>query len=289
MGLLGFLRGGLKIDDLAARLGCPREELLHVPIAWRSFEIPKRGTKGTRRILAPDPALKRIQKLLLRRVFARLRAHPAAMGFEPGRSIVMHAALHAGCEVVVGCDLRDFFESTAASRVRTMLRRSGWNRAAAARLTELCTHEDHLPQGAPTSPRLSNLVNVRLDARLSGLARSLGGTYSRYADDLAFSFRTERRGVVGTLLGAVNDIVRDEGYLLNRRKQRVLRRHQQQRITGLVVNERVALPRGTRRWLRAVEHHFATGRPATLEPHQMVGWDGLRYMILVQRDLQRTP
>jgi hypothetical protein len=196
-------------------------------------------------------------------------------------------------------DLKDFFPATRARRVRAYLRKVGWNRPAADLLTRLCTFEGGLPQGAPTSPRLSNLVNYRLDARLTGVAtrrrlfnprtagrleeRPVGATYSRYADDLTFSFPTDDPAVVRYVVRLTKYIVGREGYELHlRRKLRVLRRHARQQVTGLVVNARVNLPRRTRRWLRAVEHRLATGRPATLTPARLAGWRALREMVARQ-------
>ncbi|MCH8042575.1 MAG: RNA-directed DNA polymerase [Planctomycetes bacterium] len=130
----------------------------------------------------------------------------------------------------------------------------GWNRPAAKLLVKLCTWQGALPQGAPTSPRLSNLVNYRLDARLAGLAARHGATYTRYADDLTFSFAEDDRDSVGRVRCAARLILEEEGYRPHHRKFQARRRHQRQQVTGLVVNRRVNLSRSTRRWLRAVEH-----------------------------------
>jgi len=274
---------GYGVDELARRLEIETEELRRFRPAYRQFTIPKRSG-GSRRILAPADDLKVLQRRILRRLLGRLRAHPAAHGFERGRSIVTNALPHCAQDIVVRFDVVDFFPSTRVRRVKRYFRKIGWNRAAAAILVRLSTHEGGLPQGAPTSPRLSNLVNYRLDARLAGLAAALLGTYTRYADDITISFvedveqlaeqtplshhpRTgkpiprvlellptaaKRIRFVGSF---VRRVVEEEGYQLHRRKkQSVRRRHHRQLVTGLVVNRRPNLPRETRRWLRAVEH-----------------------------------
>jgi RNA-directed DNA polymerase len=284
-GLLGRLLGagpGHNLDELARRLGMTPAELKSVQPTYRAFTIPKRSG-GARRVLAPSPQLKNLQRRVLRRVLGRLRTHPAAMGFERGRSIVTHAALHAEADTVVRMDIQDFFPSTAAARVHEYFQKIGWNRDAARLLTELCTYQDCLPQGAPTSPRLSNLVNRRLDVRLTALARKFGAVYSRYADDLTFSL-AEHDGVqVERLVKLVRRIANDCGYHVHRRKKlSVRRRHQRQVVTGLVVNDGVALPRETRRRLRAVEHHHKSGRPATLNLCQLEGWRALLNMVRKQ-------
>lgn len=303
MGLWGLFRWlfrgrGHGVEELARRLGMTVAELRAFQPTYREFTIPKRSG-GSRRILAPSDDLKALQRRILRRLLARLRAHPAATGFERGHSIVTNARAHAGQAVVVRMDLKDFFPATQAKRVRGYFRQVGWNRPAADLLTRLCTFDGGLPQGAPTSPRLSNLVNYRLDARLTGLAtrrrlrnprtagrleeRPVGATYSRYADDITFSFPTDDRTTIRYVVRMTGYIVAREGYELHkRRKLRVLRRHMCQQVTGLVVNARVNLPRRTRRWLRAVEHHVATDRAPTLTPTQLAGWRALREMIARQ-------
>lgn len=262
-------------EELARRLGLPLAEIERVPLEYRELSVAKRNG-GTRQLSIPHPTLMTLQRRLLRRVLGKLRAHPAACGFERGRSIVDHARSHAGRAEVIKFDLRDFFPSTTAARVEAYFRRIGWNESAAALLTKLCTWQGSLPQGAPTSPRLSNLVNYGLDARLSALAAHEHVAYSRYADDLTFScdgstFRSIRH--------RVPLVVAEFGYRLNRKKTRVMRRHQRQQVTGLVVNEKVALPRETRRRLRAIEHQQRLRGEATLSENQIQGWRAFRAML----------
>lgn len=272
------------LPDLVRRLGLSQADLRAIRPSYHSFDVPKRSG-GTRRLAAPDPALKAIQKRILRRVLGRLKAHSAATGFERGHSIVTHALFHAGKEVVVRLDIKDFFPSTRAGQVEGYLRRIGWDAEAAGILVRLCTHEGSLPQGAPTSPKLSNLVNRELDARMQRLADKYGARYSRYADDLTFSFEQDVPANVKSLIRTAKVILKDCGYRMHtKRKLHVRRRHQRQQVTGLVVNERPALPREMRRRLRAVKHHHQTGRPATMTPVQLAGWDSLQSMIEAQRE-----
>jgi len=295
---------GMDVIQLALRLGRPAGLLRAFQPAYSEFTIPKRSG-GSRRILAPTPETKDIQRCLLRRLLGKLRAHPAANGFEKGRSIVTNAVEHVGKAVVLRMDIRDFFPSTSAARVTVFFRRIGWNGEAAEILTRLTTHDGGLPQGAPTSPRLSNLVNFPLDARLAGLAdamshrlpmnprtgvsRAGGGvgqplvSYTRYADDITFSFSEDSHNAVSGTIRATKRIAEDFGYRLHTKKKlRIARRGDRQMVTGLVVNDVVNLPRRTRRMLRAVEHHHATGREATLTPEQFAGWCALEEMVLRQ-------
>lgn len=274
------------VDELARRLGVEADELRAARPAYARFTIPKRSG-GTREIVAPDPATKALQRRILHRMLARLPVHPACHGFERDRSIVSNALPHAGRPVVVRLDVKEFFRSTSARRVRRFFRVLGWNREAAAILTRLTTLDGGLPQGAPTSPRLANLVNIQLDARLEGLAHAFQATYTRYADDLTFSFEDEGHGLVGPVIRATRRFLRQTGYEMHEgRKLRIRRRHQRQLVTGLVVNSRVALPRSRRRWLRAVEHHIRTGRPATLTEAQLKGWHA--YELMIERSAMPT-
>ncbi|MET0650065.1 MAG: reverse transcriptase family protein [Pyrinomonadaceae bacterium] len=271
--------GGRGVDEVARRLGVGEAELRALVPRYRSFAIRKRSG-GQRIIEEPEGDLKRVQRLILRRLLGRLRAHPAAHGFERGRSIVTAALPHARRTIVLRLDVQDFFLSTTAKRIQSYFRRIGWGSEAAGLLTRLCTHRGGLPQGAPTSPRLSNLVNFRLDARLAALARAHGASFTRYADDMTFSFDADEHDPLVAVIRTTKKVLREDGYRLHTdRKLRVLRPHMRQTVAGLVVNERVRLPRPTRRWLRAVEHRAALGRETTLTPSQLQGWRALQIMV----------
>lgn len=128
-------------------------------------------------------------------------------------------------------------------------------------------------------------MNWELDARLEALAEKNDAAYTRYADDLTFSFEEDDPEATHGLVGMAAVIIKDCGYRAHMKKKLTLRRaHQQQKVTGLVVNERVNLTRATRRWLRAVDHHSKTGKPATLTQTQRGGWTAFERMIQAQRD-----
>lgn len=246
---------------------------------YQRFRIPKK-TGGERLISAPMPRLKRAQYWVLDNILAKAGLHEAAHGFVPGRSILTNARNHVGKDVVVNLDLKDFFPSLTYGRVKGLFEALGYSEAAAIPLALLCTEpkvdeveldgEHHfvvdgprlLPQGAPTSPAITNLVCRRLDRRLEGLARTLGYTYSRYADDLTFSASGEAARKIGTLLKAVQGIVVGEGFIIHPDKTRVMRRSGHQEVTGLTVNERVAVPRPLLRRYRAVLQQVERYGPA---------------------------
>ncbi len=291
------LNRGFGVAEVARRLDISPEELHSVEPSYHQFSIPKRSG-GRRTINAPSDELKKLQRAILHLLLARLKTHHAAVGFEPGESFVTNAARHCGKAIVVHFDLWNFFPSTSAERVHRYFRRIGWNRQAARLLTKLVTWNGQLPQGAPTSPRLSNLVNYRLDVRLSQLCDGYHATYTRYADDITISLDNEHYDL-HPLIAAVIAILRSEGYEPHLRKKfSVRRQHHQQRVTGLVVNDRVNLSRETRRWLRAVEHRVKLQQSSessdeqhkkpTLSLAQLDGWRGLVKIVEDQRDSERV-
>ena len=271
-------------EELARRLQTPLEHLRQFEPSYHTAEIPK-PKGGVRRLEIPDEGTKQLQRRILRYLLKSLTSHPFACGFEQHTSIVDAALPHQNKAVLVKMDVRRFFESTSADRVRLYFADLGWTSDAVDLLVKLTTHNGHLPQGAPTSPRLSNLVNARLDETLLRLARRHKGAYSRYADDITMSFPTRRGRKLRGLTQAVRRILKMYGYSMHGgAKLKFLRQNQRQQVLGLVVNSRVALPRKTRRWLRSVRHHVDNGRPATLSEEQLRGWEALAKMIEIQRE-----
>ncbi|HQR07685.1 MAG TPA: reverse transcriptase family protein [Gemmatales bacterium] len=284
-------------SELLSRIGLKNLEIVKNREIF-GFKIPVKGpgqlrisywwhrvTKkdgSIRHLHSPHPKVRAVQRLLLRKVFAQLRVHPAVKGFRCSESVVTHARLHANKAVVIRIDIKDFFDQTRRCRVYDFFRFIGWDHQAAELMTTLCTWKDSLPQGAPTSPILSNLVNYRMDARLAGLAARSKAVYSRYADDIIFSFDEDNRRFIRGVIRRVVRILNEFGYQMNRGKLRVMRQHNRQLITGLVVNEKVQLPRKTRRLLRAIEHHLKTGKPSTLTYEQLAGWKAYQHMIQQQ-------
>ena len=247
----------------------------HSEVVTRShyvrFTVPKKSG-GTRTLFAPHKKLKAAQTWVLRNVLDRLPVLDPAHGFVPGRSILSNAARHAGRAVVVNMDLEDFFPSIGFKRVRSVFQRHGYSGAAATVFALLCTEcprkqvDYHgqtyevatgprgLPQGAPTSPGLSNQVARKLDKRLGGLAAKLGLTYTRYADDLSFSGGEDFEERVGYLMARVRHLAKEEGFAVNEKKTRVMRRNAAQRVTGLVVNDKPSIRKKELKRLRAILH-----------------------------------
>ncbi|MGH7213256.1 MAG: reverse transcriptase family protein [Tepidisphaeraceae bacterium] len=266
--------------DIAAALDLPVPRLRWLayhtdasPVThYVRFTVPKRRG-GVRHLSAPHKSLAAAQEWVLANILSKVAPNEPAHGFVPGRGTVTNAAPHVGRAVVVNTDLCDFFPTVTFPRVMGIFRQLGYSPAVATVLGLLCTDCPRrkvlyagkpfhvatgpraLPQGACTSPALSNLAARRLDSRLRGIAEKLGWRYTRYADDLTFSCDSERRDDrTGYLLARVRHIVQDEGFRVNEAKTRVLRPGNQQSVTGIVVNDRAGVRRRIVRRLRAILH-----------------------------------
>jgi RNA-directed DNA polymerase len=244
--------------DLADQLGMTPKQLL-VTIGRRSsfyrrLTIPKRN--GDARIIhSPRAPLRAIQNWILQNILSGFTPSKASHGFAAGRSIVTNATYHQKKRVVINVDIEDFFPSIKFCSVRKGFQRIGYPYSVAVDLANLCTSKGVLPQGAPTSPALSNLVCIRLDRRLTGLANSLGHTYSRYADDLTFS---SDDGHLPAILPFIREILADEGFKVAEHKTHVYRESGRQLVNGLVVNQAINIDRREVRRLRAALHRFHT-------------------------------
>jgi RNA-directed DNA polymerase len=237
------------------------------------FKIAKK-TGGDRLISAPLPRMKAAQHWILDRILEQVPMHAAAHGFRRGRSIVTNATPHVGTDVVINLDLQDFFPSISYKRVKGVFQALGYGEAIATVLGLICTEattteleldgktyyvatsERHLPQGAPTSPAITNLLCRRLDKRLANMATIDGFTYTRYADDLTFSASGEATSQICNILKQTQNIVTHEGLTVHPTKTRVLRKSQQQEVTGIVVNEKLTIDRATLKRFRATLHHI---------------------------------
>lgn len=234
---------------------------------YQRFALPKK-TGGVRVISAPMPRLKRLQYWVLDNVLQPLALTDAAHGFVTGRSIVTNAQPHVGQAVVMNLDLQNFFPTVSYPRIKGVFAQLGYNAEVASLLALLCsepetqsvamdgqtyhlnTPQRFLPQGAPTSPYLSNLICRQLDKRLHGLAQKYGFVYTRYADDLSFSAAHTQH--ISTLLHWVGVIVAEEGFTIHPNKTHVMRRSSRQEVTGIVVNEQLSLNRALLKQFRSL-------------------------------------
>ena len=228
---------------------------------YHYYAVPKRR-EGFRLIEAPKRQLRDIQRQINSEILQYAPIDKAAHGYVAGKSCMTHAANHTAKQRLFLFDIQDFFPSIGWHAVYTVFFNLGYPKEVARVLAGLCTHRisnagalpdeidheqklqlmhRHLPQGAPTSPALSNSVVLHLDRRLRLLAGSLELEYSRYADDIAFSGNRQRDWrFLEPLIGA---ICFEEGFHLNFRKSKIIRSHARQKVTGVVVNAKPNLDR----------------------------------------------
>lgn len=207
--------------------------------AYIDFSIPKKNGK-LRHISSPIHELKIVQSCL--NLILQEKYHPtaAAMGFVPGRSVADNARVHMGQNYVYNIDVKDFFPSISQGRVFAMLQQSpySFDKATASIIADLCCYKGVLPQGAPTSPILTNIICERLDWRLSKLAKRYNLKYSRYADDISFCGMVNVFHKDGRFVEELQHYIQKEGFTINPEKTRLNTIGDRQEVTGLTVNEK---------------------------------------------------
>ena len=279
------------IGDVAQWLSVELRALVWMAEPWRQRKseetpkalyqhrwIPKRH--GKHRLLeAPRPRLRAIQRRILDEILAWLPVHEAVHGFVRERSVKSLAEPHANQPAVLAMDLESFFTSISRARVFRVFRACGFPEAVSRLLAGLCTHatprailreipdaderllDPHLPQGAPTSPALANLCAFRLDVRLAALARSADVTFTRYADDLAFSGDARFGCNARRFAIQIAAIALEEGFVIQHRKTRRMLQSAPQRLAGTIVNVKPGVERRERERLEATLHNCVKHGP----------------------------
>lgn len=249
---------------------------------YARYTIPKKKG-GVRSIAAPKKILKDVQRRILDEILNKIVVSDCANGFIKGKSIISGAEIHknSNVELLINIDLENFFETITFERVRGMFQRFGYSGYVSSLLAMICTYcermemeikgekvyvktsERILPQGSPASPMITNIICSKLDNRLNGLASKYNFTYSRYADDMSFSFNegnevlkftseSEDSINVGKVLGIISKIIKEEGFTVNTEKTKFLRKNNRQAITGIVINNgKIGVPKKWVKNLRA--------------------------------------
>ena len=278
-----LIASGEQIVARFSRLQTRRDvaRLLEVPLdtlVWHLYRYPehrryrsflvKKADGSSRKIDAPNSTIKLLQRKLLTVLTMVYKPSRSVAGFVACRGIRENAEVHRSKNWCLNVDVSNFFPSINFGRVRGMLlaKPYGIGEQAATTIAQLACWEGVLPQGSPCSPILANMVCGRLDSHLMKLARSYRCDYSRYADDLTFStnrktfpdalannvFDGER--IVCTVGAALQSVVKSNGFELKPEKSRLRGYWQRQEVTGVVVNERLAVTREYSRSLRAALH-----------------------------------
>jgi len=267
---------GLQTDnDVANILEIPVGQLLYILYTqkenYNSFSVKKKSGKN-RLIESPKSSLKILQNKLRPLIEAHYRIKKPVHGFVGnGKGIISNAEQHKKKTYVLNIDLKDFFHSVNFGRVQGIFKNTPFNMgtAAATVLAQLCTHNKRLPQGASTSPVLSNLASATLDKKLVQIAKKFHLTYTRYADDITFSSNKVfspliikqdlmENGEYNQKIGSVlEQAIKESGFYVNHDKTRLQHKSQRQEVTGLVVNEGVNINRKFIRKIRAMINEWS--------------------------------
>jgi RNA-directed DNA polymerase len=274
------------IKPLSDWLGIDNKELVDLSenavSAYKPFPIHRDGKKD-RWIEAPNERLKGVQRLILDRLLINIPLNGAAHGFVPKRSILTHASQHRRKRWVVSLDIRSFFPSVSRERVREVAEELPIPKEDIKHFVNLTTRNDHLPQGAPTSPTLGNLVLRELDKQLCNLVRGTGWFYTRYADDLTFSGFKKPKDI----LQEASRLIRDDGFSISDEKSRIRGKEQRQMVTGIVVNDKLALCREKRNLVRSMRYRLHRGEIPHHEMNYVLGW--INFANHVERSNQSMP
>ena len=208
---------------------------------YYNFSISKKSG-GKRIISMPNKELLIVQKKIQEKILDNVIIHKNAFGFVKNKSIIDNAKMHLNKEMILNMDLKDFFPSIHRGRVFYIFKNiCNYDNNTSYCLTKLTTYKNSIPQGAPTSPVISNIVAFMLDVRLSKIADKFNINYTRYADDITFSGNKEN--INKSLLKIVNDIIEGCGFKVNKKKTRFASYAGRQEVTGLIVNNKeIAVP-----------------------------------------------
>ncbi len=226
-----------------------------------TFSIPKKN--GDPRIIsAPDKYLIKIQRIIMGVLLMYFEPSSESHGFIHERSIVSNAEMHTNKAYVLNVDLKDFFPSVKYAVIKDLLQKAPFqfNENMAGITARFCVLYGKLPQGAPTSPILSNIAANNLDKKLVYLSHKYKQTYTRYADDITFS--GYRRIYTPEFFKELNKIIEEENFEIKKSKTRIQTKNKRQVVTGITVNEKLNVNRKYIKELRAMIHHYKTGRGA---------------------------
>ena len=239
------------------------------------FDIPKKNGK-LRHIAAPKTQLKAAQKQILEQILQKVEVSDLSHGFIKSRSVLTGAKVHhTNPDLLINIDLENFFPTITFERVRGLYQSFGYSGYIASLLAMICTYCERmpleikgeikyiktsdriLPQGSPASPMITNIICKKLDKRINGLCKKLGITYTRYADDMSFSYMGNTNNLaIGSFLNSIHKIIEEEGFHMQKEKTHILRKNNRQYITGIVINnEEIGVPKKWVKILKASIHN----------------------------------
>jgi RNA-directed DNA polymerase len=249
------------LDDLATETKLSSSLIRYLSyranFLYKTYPIAKKN--GNQRIIAqPSRELKAIQGWILRNILDKLSSSQYSKGFEVGESILDNAFPHLGSNFLLNIDLENFFPSIHASKVYGVFKSIGYSKEICILLTNFCVYRSGLPQGAPTSPKLANLVCWKLDVRIQGYAGPRGIVYTRYADDITLSAQNLKKLEKANYF--LQTIIPDEGLKINKEKTKLCGARRQKKVTGLIISDNhVGIGRIRYRKIRSMIHHLFSG------------------------------
>lgn len=218
---------------------------------YKTYKIPKKAG-GFREISEPLPSLKEIQRWILDEILYKCDINDYNKAYQRNISIKDNAISHSKPFLLLKIDIKDYFPSIEYINVYSFYKKLGYCKPVSTLLAKLCCFKNCLPQGAPTSPALSNLITIRIDERISEFTDMHKIKYTRYADDLSFSGNFSPGGIINF----VKKVLQEEGFEINKDKIRTMYRNKRQQVTGIVVNEKMQAPREVRRKLRQAVYYI---------------------------------
>lgn len=260
------------------KLGVPAHLFWETEIEYTNIEIPKRSG-GRRELSIPSDSLKSLQRHLGKALEKELhlKVHKTANAYVKGRNTVTNVVPHLGCAVLIKLDIKEFFPSVTRDTLRPLLWYFAYREPRMLeRILDLCMTDKGLPQGAPSSPILSNLVLRKFDIAAYQFANLMGAKYTRYADDLTFSLNEDDPVVARKIVSGVRSILAAKGFELNEQpnKLKILRGHQAQQVCGITLNSgKPTISRKQRRKVRAARHAIENGRPVSMSLVAIEGWE----------------
>lgn len=250
----------LEADTLAKDLGIPLGTLYALSndlgAHYHGVSLPKKDG-GRRRLSVPDPFLKHVQRRIAKVILGTMPVSRHAMAYSAGDSPLGNALPHLQQKTILKLDIRQFFDHVTYPLVKEkVFREDRFSESNRILLSLLCTYDEALPQGAPTSPFISNILLHDFDEKIGSWCKDRKIVYTRYCDDLTFSGDLQEPDVK-KLIAVVKAELRNYGLFINRRKSRLVHDGQRKKITGVIVNDQPNVPIAYRKKIRQEVYHIA--------------------------------
>jgi len=236
---------------------------------YKSKTIKKKN--GTNRFLScPSTEIKALQSWILRNILDKIPLDHSATAFRKGFNLKNNVEKHLKNNFIIKIDIKDFFDSIPSLRVYTFFKSLGYNKFIAFLLTKICSYNNCLPQGGVTSPTLSNIICTNMDRRIIGYLSKRNVTYTRYADDMIFS--SNKSGIIFKAIEFVKKIIKQENFVINEEKFKVIRPGDKRLITGLIINDNneIRIGKERKKFLRAMIYNFVNNKSDNV--NQIKGW-----------------